>query len=824
MRKKWWIILIIVILAAAAVLGILLGLKLSEQRIAEAEAASVSVSDVPGISLYQTPEEHIVIDDREGHAYVDNELLVTAAKGVSESEIIQIIRDIGAAVAGKNEYLNQYQIVLDRACSFDELERLRDELSDFEEIAAADMNYYLILDQNYYPGDDKWKNEWSSTPGGRNWGMEAIHAPELWDVLRAESTWPIKVGVLDNQFYTEHEDLKQNFKEVFLNNFHNPNDSDTEYRHGTHTSGTIAAVYDNGKGVTGVLPKAALYGASMEGLTGRDMKENIFGITIAEYTAGMSYLIAVKECRVVNLSYGGGYGAEDAKEEGRQLSDTLRAFLQLGQEFVISKSSGNSRCDYETYDIFSYITDQDVLDRIITVGAAKLGSDGNIYIAEYSNYGEAVDLIAPGSDIYSTVSWDSSPFSAFSWSWDWFSSSYTNMSGTSMAAPHVAGTAAAIWTLNPDLTGAQIKKIVCETAHGKYEYESLDRQPTVTINKTTYQIRNSDVYMAAFGYTYKMLDAQRAANWALTFTEEPEPTVTPAPEESQPRENAPIRTQVPQINAELMPLFSMKYGEVKNLYGGEFEHVRGPLYKCLYNTSLDLDFSFYFSPELHSMSTEDPNWNTAYFDEWDTDPVRSISGRADLILPGLEGEWNYERLAESLLAPAGYTFTAYPVTEVNEIRSNADPEPIGFQYGMRFSLNDGNTYMISCTDTEIIKPDTVIMMVIEEETDSSQADNAANDDSSGDSGGSNKDVSMYGIPNGTYRSNDAINQTFTFYGQNGIKMSAFGISADGTYEIKNGQIIVTYEFLGHQVWNPSFSMSGNSLFIAGTEFIRESGG
>lgn len=81
------------------------------------------------------------------------------------------------------------------------------------------------------------------------------------------------------------------------------------------------------------------------------------------------------------------------------------------------------------------------------------------------------------------------------------------------------------------------------------------------------------------------------------------------------------------------------------------------------------------------------------------------------------------------------------------------------------------------------------------------------------------DVSAYGIPNGTWLSTDGFYQEFTFYGENGIIMSAFGISAEGTYEIRDGRIIVTYEFLGHQVWKPSFSMEGESIWIAGTEFI-----
>ena len=85
----------------------------------------------------------------------------------------------------------------------------------------------------------------------------------------------------------------------------------------------------------------------------------------------------------------------------------------------------------------------------------------------------------------------------------------------------------------------------------------------------------------------------------------------------------------------------------------------------------------------------------------------------------------------------------------------------------------------------------------------------------------NKDISAYGIVNGTYLSTDGFFQEFTFYGENGVILSAFGISAEGTYEISNGKIIVHYEFLGSQVWSPTFSMSGDSIYIAGTEFVLE---
>lgn len=74
---------------------------------------------------------------------------------------------------------------------------------------------------------------------------------------------------------------------------------------------------------------------------------------------------------------------------------------------------------------------------------------------------------------------------------------------------------------------------------------------------------------------------------------------------------------------------------------------------------------------------------------------------------------------------------------------------------------------------------------------------------------------------GTYTSQKGIAQTFIFDGDN-VTMSAFGINATGTYKIDGDQIVITYTIFGMEyAWEQSFSKSGNTINIGGTEFKKQ---
>jgi len=163
------------------------------------------------------------------------------------------------------------------------------------------------------------------------------------------------------------------------------------------------------------------------------------------------------------------------------------------------------------YDLLGAITNQKVKDRIIIVGAVEnLGvhyEGGFLWfgrtkvhdgykIADFSQCGERVDVLAPGVAIQSTVR-----------------NGYGTMKGTSMAAPHVTGIVGLAFSANPEMTGSDAKKIVKETAVGSY-------------GKELYGIANArNVVNAAFDYIPKDNDEEtdtkskeyNAPNDAVTF-------------------------------------------------------------------------------------------------------------------------------------------------------------------------------------------------------------------------------------------------------------------------------------------------------------------
>lgn len=463
--------------------------------------------------IYYSPidEEHIVEYEQDsGCGYIDNEVLVVANDGVSREQIAELADKYDAEIVGEIEVSGDYQFRL--STTPDELDPVVESISAEPVVASAYPNYVAVMSEESGDiGDFYFGNEWNNELRGHNtlvksWGFAEINTPAAWMELNNHSDVvnPVKVGVCDTGFSDTHVDL--DFAAIFCDKsgfLHS-----TE--HGTHVSGTIAATTDDEIGICGVYPygKGNLYASNTTGTTSLfdngSFKESVMceKVTFGE--------LIVRNVKVINFSQGFNRYRMFERSDGSidrtaltkfwnnpdshtqmmkqssALGDFFDRMLDKNYDFVLVASAGNDSSHETTHPIAKYGSHLEakfnsplcmieqaeylrVYDRIIVVGAIGIETDAysgttKLEIASYSNGGVRTDIYAPGTDIYSTFP----------------GNSYDTKSGTSMAAPHVTGVAAMVWSANNGLTGAEVKDIICNnTMPNISEFKMLDANGSV---------------------------------------------------------------------------------------------------------------------------------------------------------------------------------------------------------------------------------------------------------------------------------------------------------------------------------------------------------
>jgi subtilisin family serine protease len=302
-------------------------------------------------------------------------------------------------------------------------------------VATAEANYRLMLEG--IPNDPRFSSMYGLNNTGQTGGTNDadIDAPEAWNINTG--TRRTIVAVIDTGVDYNHQDLAANMwrntgeiagdgidndgngyaDDIYGYDFAN-NDADPmdDNGHGTHVSGTIGAVGNNGIGTTGVNWNTQIMALKFLAADGS-------GSTAGAISA-LNYAVRMG-ANLSNNSWGGGGSSS-------LLSQAISNARTAGHIFVAAAGNSGQNNDLTP----NYPSNYD-FDNVVAVAA----TDNKDVLASFSCYGATtVDIAAPGVGILSTLP----------------GNTYGTLSGTSMATPHVSGAIALIWDQNPTFTYQQV--------------------------------------------------------------------------------------------------------------------------------------------------------------------------------------------------------------------------------------------------------------------------------------------------------------------------------------------------------------------------------
>ncbi len=474
--------------------------------------------------ILRPSENTICIDETENIQYYDRMVVAFLQREPTEEEVTALTASVNGKLAGQIKGGVEYlQIELSES-GFDKIQEAAKTLMANELVRYADYDYPLEICDDLSGTDT---NPWNilqqkaeealddalpshgnealehnisfgcgydeDKPSGNNWWAEAIGAYTAWN--EKGNVIANTIGILDNGFDIEHEDLQVGKKDSLGIRFAKQKrikqigESDVA-DHGTLVAGIIGAS-DNNIGIRGVASDHTLLLADWSEIRNG---EETARLSSGEFIVVLAEMIKNGAC-VVNNSWGNAgtiqsreqyeadqpqmsyekYCERHQKEVERYAKDSAQMIVSLMKEgkekFIFVQSAGNGyqnageqgmdsrwngffcslpllkNSDFLEKYVDGY-TYEEISNHVLVVGGVRWDGKNTYNVETKVNYGDYVDIYAPCNDIYSTLSHNA----------------YGTASGTSLAAPMVSGSVALLWDMCGTLRAGEIKKYLCDNS------------------------------------------------------------------------------------------------------------------------------------------------------------------------------------------------------------------------------------------------------------------------------------------------------------------------------------------------------------------------
>lgn len=345
-------------------------------------------------------------DNGNASHYAVDEVVVKFRQPLKPAELLALRKELSLTVVR-----HRGQTYLFRSSKYS-MNELKNHFAKWNPIFVEPHYLYLT---NEIGGDGQTVAKPNDTLYGRyQWNLPDIATEKGWNVTKGKDD--MIVAIVDTGVQADHPDLKGRL--VQGTNIIDPSKPpDDDVGHGTHVAGIIAAQVNNNEGIAGmtwytkIMPVKAL-DSSGAGTT-YSVAEGIIWAT--DHGAD-----------VINMSLGNYAQAEF-------LHDAVKYAYDHG--VVLVAASGNDNTDQPGFPA--------AYPEVFAVAATNADESK----AEYSNYGDYIDVAAPGTSIASTYP----------------GSRYAALSGTSMASPHVAALASLIRSANPALSNEEVMELMRRT-------------------------------------------------------------------------------------------------------------------------------------------------------------------------------------------------------------------------------------------------------------------------------------------------------------------------------------------------------------------------